>query len=448
MQFYLLRTDEGSRRSVSFEGDALESMYTKQSDLLIAFIILNKLIKIWGGLTMPGRNFLHIPGPTIVPQRIRNAMAIEQEDMRAADFPEFTLPLFNDLKKIFQTETGRIFIFPASGTGGWEAGITNILSPGDKVLMSHFGQFSWLWVEMCQRHGLDVNALEIEWGEGIPIDRYAEILKADTGKRIKAVFATHNETATGVKSDIAAIRKAMDDAEHPALLFVDAVSSLASLDFRMDEWGVDVCVSGSQKGFMLPTGLAIVGISEKALAMRETAKLPRTFFSFDDMIAANDNGYFPYTPNTIYLRGLRESVNMLLEEGLDNVFARHTRMATAVRKAVEAWGLSLIAKEEKWYSDTVSAIRTPDGVDGNEVARHCYKYYNVALSISLGKIAGQAFRIGHLGDLNEVMVLTPLNGAEMSMKDLGMDIELGSGIAAAQEYLRNTRQARIQAGGA
>ena len=392
---------------------------------------------------MPGRNFLHIPGPTIVPQRIRNAMAIEQEDMRAADFPEFTLPLFNDLKKIFQTETGRIFIFPASGTGGWEAGITNILSPGDKVLMSHFGQFSWLWVDMCQRHGLEVNALEIEWGEGIPIDRYAEILKADTDKRIKAVFATHNETATGVKSDIAAIRKAMDDAEHPALLFVDAVSSLASLDFRMDEWGVDVCVSGSQKGFMLPTGLAIVGISEKALAMRETAKLPRTFFSFDDMIAANDNGYFPYTPNTIYLRGLRESVNMLLEEGLDNVFARHTRMATAVRKAVEAWGLSLIAKEEKWRSDTVSAVRVPDGVDGNEVARHCYKYYNVALSISLGKIAGQAFRIGHLGDLNEVMVLTPLNGAEMSMKDLGMDIELGSGIAAAQEYLRNTRQARI-----
>ena len=392
---------------------------------------------------MPGRNSLHIPGPTIVPQRIRNAMAIEQEDMRAEDFPQFTLPLFNDLKKIFKTDTGRIFIFSSSGTGGWEAAITNTLSPGDKVLMSHFGQFSMLWVDMCRRHGLDVNALEMDWGEGVPVDRYAEILKADANKEIKAVFATHNETATGVKSDIPAIRKALDEADHPALFFVDAVSSLASLDFRMEEWGVDLAVSGSQKGFMLPTGLSIIGVSEKALAARANASLPRTYFSFDDMIAGNDNGFFPYTPNTIYLRGLRESVNMLLEEGLDNVFARHIRMATAVRKAVSGWGLSLIARDEKCYSDTVSAVRVPEGFDGNAVARHSYKYYNVALSISLGKIAGQAFRIGHLGDLNEIMVLTPLNAAEMSMKDLGIDIELGSGVAAAQEYLRSTRQARF-----
>ena len=363
---------------------------------------------------MPGRNFLHIPGPTIVPQRIRNAMAIEQEDMRAADFPEFTLPLFNDLKKIFKTETGRIFIFSSSGTGAWEAAISNTLSPGDKVLMSHFGQFSVLWVDMCRRHGLDVNALEMDWGEGVPVERYAEILKADTNREIKAVFATHNETATGVKSDIPGVRKALDEADHPAMLYVDAVSSLGSLDFRMDEWGVDLAVSGSQKGFMLPTGLGIIGVSEKALAARESAALPRTYFSFDDMIAANDNGYFPYTPNTIYLRGLRESVNMLM-----------------------------VARDEKWYSDTVSAVRVPEGFDGNEVARHSYKYYNVALSISLGKIAGQAFRIGHLGDLNEVMVLTPLNAAEMSMKDLGIDIEPGSGVAAAQEYLRSTRQARF-----
>ena len=392
---------------------------------------------------MPGRNSLHIPGPTIVPQRIRNAMAIEQEDMRAEDFPQFTLPLFNDLKKIFKTETGRIFIFPSSGTGGWEAAITNTLSPGDKVLMSHFGQFSMLWVDMCRRHGLDVNALELDWGESVPVKRYAEILKADTNKEIKAVFATHNETATGVKSDIPAIRKALDEADHPALFFVDAVSSLASLDFRMEEWGVDLAVSGSQKGLMLPTGLGIIGVSEKALAARASATLPRTYFSFDDMMAGNDNGFFPYTPNTIYLRGLRESVDMLLEEGLDNVFARHTRMATAVRKAVSAWGLSLIARDEKCYSDTVSAVRVPEGFDGNAVARHSYKYYNVALSISLGQIAGQAFRIGHLGDLNEIMVLTPLNAAEMSMKDLGIDIELGSGVAAAQEYLRSTRQARF-----
>ena len=392
---------------------------------------------------MPGRNFLHIPGPTIVPQRIRNAMAIEQEDMRAVDFPELTLPLFNDLKKIFKTETGRVFIFPSSGTGAWEAAISNILSPGDKALMSHFGQFSQLWVQMCERHELDVNALEVDWGEGVPVERYAEILQADVNKEIKAVFATHNETATGVTSDIAALRRALDDAKHPALLFVDAVSSLASLDFRMDEWGVDLAVSGSQKGLMLPTGLGILGVSAKALAARADSKLPCSYFSFDDMIAGNDAGYFPYTPNTIYLRGLREAVNMLLEEGLDNVFARHTRMATAVRKAVAAWGLSLVAREEKWYSDTVSAVRTPEGVDGNAVARHSYKYYNVALSISLGKIAGQAFRIGHLGDLNEAMLLTPLNAAEMSMKDLGMDIELGSGVAAAMEYLRTTREARF-----
>ena len=392
---------------------------------------------------MPGRNYLHIPGPTIVPQRIRNAMSIEQEDMRAPDFPEFTLPLFKDLKQIFKTDTGRVFIFPASGTGGWEAAITNTLSPGDKVLMSHFGQFSLLWVQMCRRHGLDVQALEEEWGDGVPTERYAEILKADVNREIKAVFATHNETATGVTSDIAAVRRALDDADHPALLYVDAVSSLASMDFRMDEWGVDLAVSGSQKGFMLPTGLAIVGVSEKALAKSAEAKLYRTFFSFEDMIAMNDNGYFPYTPNTLYMRGLREAVDMLLEEGLDKVFARHNRLASAVRAAVQAWGLALVARQEKWHSDTVTAVRVPSGADGNEVARHAYKYYNVSLSISLGKIAGQAFRIGHLGDLNEMMILTPLCAAEMSMRDLGMDIQLGSGVAAAQEYLRNTRQARL-----
>lgn len=389
---------------------------------------------------MPGRNFLFIPGPTNVPQRVRNAMAIEQEDMRAVDFPQFTLPLFEDLKKVFKTKTGRVFVFPSSGTGGWEAAISNTLSPGDKVLMSHFGHFSWLWVDMCQRHGLDVQALEVPWGEGVPVAKYAEILKADKEQKIKAVFVCQNETATGVTSDVAGVRKALDDAKHPALLFVDGVSSVASIDFRMDEWGVDACVSGSQKGFMVPTGLGIVCVSQKALEARKTAKLPRTYFSFDDMMAANDNGFFPYTPNTIYMRGLRESVNMLLEEGLENVFARHHRMATAVRKAVGAWGLKLVASDPKWYSDTVSAIFVPEGFDGNEMARHAYKYYNVALSISLGKIAGKAFRIGHLGDLNEMMVLTPIAAAEMAMKDMGIKIQLGSGVGAAQEYLCSTKQ--------
>jgi alanine-glyoxylate transaminase/serine-glyoxylate transaminase/serine-pyruvate transaminase len=388
---------------------------------------------------MPGRNFLFIPGPTNVPERIQNAMHISQEDMRATDFPEFTKPLYEDLKKIFKTRTGRVFIFPSSGTGAWEAAVTNTLSPGDKVLMSGFGHFSNLWIDLCQRHGLNVQALEVDWGEGVPVEKYHEILKADKKHEIKGVFATHNETATGVTSDVAAVRKAMDDVGHPALLYVDGVSSVASIDFRMDEWKVDLCVSGSQKGFMLPTGLGIVCASEKALEARKTAKLYRTYFDFDDMIKANDNGYFPYTPATIFLRGLRESVNMLLEEGLENVFKRHNRMATAVRKAVEAWGLKLVAKAPKWHSDTVSAIYVPEGFDGNEVVRHAYRHYNLALSVSLAKIAGKAFRIGHLGDMNELMILTPITGAEMAMKDLGIPIELGSGVAAAQEYLRSTR---------
>ena len=392
---------------------------------------------------MPGRNFLYIPGPTNVPRRIQNAINIEQEDMRAMDLPEFTLPLYEDMKKIFQTSTGRVFIFPASGTGGWESAVANTLSPGDKCLMSGFGHFSNLWIDLCQRWGLDVQALEVDWGEGVPVEQYADILKKDTNKEIKAVFATHNETATGVTSDIPAVRKALDDADHPALLFVDGVSSVASIDFRMDEWDVDLCVSGSQKGLMLPTGLGIVCASEKALKAHESATLPRTFFDWDDMIKTNDLGFFPYTPPMNILRGLRESIDMLLEEGLDNVFARHNRMATAVRKAVEAWGMKPIAKEPKWYSDTVTAVATPDGFDGNEVVRHAYKYYNLAMSISLAKIAGKAFRIGHLGDMNELMILAPITGAEMAMKDLGYPVELGSGVAAAQEYLRNTRVDRL-----
>ena len=393
---------------------------------------------------MPGRNFLFIPGPTTVPRRIQNAMNVEQEDMRAMDLPEFTKPLYEDMKKIFKTRNGRVFIFPASGTGGWESAVANTLSAGDKVLMSGFGHFSNLWIDLCQRWGLDVQALEVEWGEGVPVEEYAKILEADKNHEIKAVFATQNETATGVASDIAGVRKALDACNHPALLFVDGVSSVASIDFQMDEWGVDLCVSGSQKGFMLPTGLGIVCASEKALACRENSNLPKTFFDWNDQIKTNDLGFFPYTPPMNLLRGLRESVNMLLEEGLENVFARHNRMANAVRAAVSAWGMTPIAKDEKWYSDTVTAVKVPEGFDGNEVVRHAYKYYNLALSISLAKIAGQAFRIGHLGDMNELMVLTPINGAEMAMKDLGYPIELGSGVAAAQEYLRTTAKPRIE----
>lgn len=387
---------------------------------------------------MAGRNFLFIPGPTNVPERIQNAMHISQEDMRASDFPEFTLSLFADLKQVFRTKRGRAFIFPSSGTGAWEAAISNTLSPNDKVLMSSFGHFSHLWVDMCQRHGLDVHALEVDWGEGVPVEEYRRILEADKNREIKGVFATHNETATGVTSDVAAVRRALDETGHPALLYVDGVSSIASIDFRMDEWGVDLAVSGSQKGFMMPTGLGLLGVSQKALEAMASARLPRTFFSFEDMMRVNDDGYFPYTPATILLRGLRASLDMLLEEGLENVFRRQHRMGEAVRKAVQAWGLRLVAKEPKWHSDTVSAIYVPDGFDGNEVVRHAYRRYNLALSVSLSKIAGKAFRIGHLGDLNELMLLTPITGAEMAMKDLGIPVELGSGVAAAQEYLRST----------
>ena len=393
---------------------------------------------------MPGRNFLFIPGPTNVPRRIQNAMYVEQEDMRAMDLPEFTKPLYEDLKKVFKTKNGRIFIFPASGTGGWESAVSNTLNADDKVLMSGFGHFSNLWIDLCQRWGLDVQALEVDWGEGVPVEKYAEILAADKNHEIKAVFATHNETATGVASDIAGVRKALDACSHPALLFVDGVSSVASIDFRMDEWGVDLCVSGSQKGFMLPTGLGIVCASEKALVCRENSNLPKTFFDWNDQIKTNDLGYFPYTPPMNLLRGLRESVNILMEEGLENVFVRHNRMANAVRAAVSAWGMSPIAKEERWYSDTVTAVKVPEGFDGNEVVRHAYNYYNLALSISLAKIAGQAFRIGHLGDMNELMILTPITGAEMAMKDLKYPIELGSGVAAAQEYLRSTAKPKIK----
>ncbi|MDZ4738074.1 MAG: aminotransferase class V-fold PLP-dependent enzyme [Rhodospirillaceae bacterium] len=387
---------------------------------------------------MPGRKFLFIPSPTNIPERVRQAMAIPMEDQRAPDLPAFTLPLFEDLKRVFKTRSGQIFLFPASGTGGWEAAIGNTLSPGDRVLAAQFGQFSHLWVELCRRHGLEVDAVDAEWGCGMPIDAMAARLVADKAHRIKAVLVCHNETATGVTSDVAAMRRVLDDAGHPALLLVDGVSSIGSIDFRMDEWGVDVAVSGSQKGFMLPTGLAIVAVGPKALAARATATLPRSFFDFGDMMRMNRDGYFPYTPPMMLIRGLRASVDLMLEEGLANVFARHHRMAEAVRKAVAGWGLSLCAKAPHWYSDTVSAIVVPDGADAAAVVRYAYERYDICLGVGLSKLAGRVFRIGHLGDMNAPLILTGIAGAEMAMRDAGIEIEPGSGVAAAQEYLRST----------
>ncbi len=387
---------------------------------------------------MPGRRFLNVPGPTNIPERVRRAMDVLLEDHRAPDYPAFSLPLFQDLKKVFGTATGQVFVFPASGTGGWEASITNTLSPGDRVLCSVAGQFSLLWADLCRRLGMDVVAIDCEWGEGVPLAKFREQLAADKGHTIRAVLVTHNETATGVTSSIAEVRALLDDLGHPAMLYVDGVSSIGSLDFRMDEWGVDLAVAGSQKGFMLPTGLAIVGVSQKALAARAQATSRRCFFDFEDMIRLNKDGWFPYTPAQTLLRGLRESLNMLFEEGLDNVYARHHRLGEAVRRAVNAWGLKLCAKDPKWHSDTVSAILVPEGIDSGAVVKIAYERYMLSLGLGLNKVAGKVFRIGHLGDNNELMILAAVAGAEMALADAGVKIELGSGVGAAQAYLRST----------
>jgi alanine-glyoxylate transaminase / serine-glyoxylate transaminase / serine-pyruvate transaminase len=383
---------------------------------------------------------LFIPGPTTIPDKVRMAMNLPMEDMRSAEYPKLTLPIFEDLKKAFKMKDGRVFIFPSSGTGAWESAITNTLAVGDKVLMSRFGQFSLLWVDMAERLGLNVVLCDEEWGTGVPLEKYADILAKDTAHEIKAVFATHNETATGVTSDIAGVRKALDDAKHPALLMVDGVSSVGSLDMRMGEWGVDCCVSGSQKGFMLPTGLGILAVSQKALDANKNTngRMNRCFFSFEDMIKTNDQGYFPYTPATQLIRGLRTSLDIMFEEGLDNVFARHTRLATGVRAAVDAWGLKLCAKEPKWHSDTVSAILAPEGIDSNAIVKCAYYRYNTSLGVGLNKVAGKVFRIGHLGALDEFMVGGVLFAVEMSLKDCGVNIKLGSGTGAAAEYFSKT----------
>ncbi len=374
-----------------------------------------------------------------MPDRVRRAMMVQTSDHRAPNFVEAFAPVLEDTKKVFGTADGKVITFPSSGTGGWEAAVTNTLSPGDKVLIARYGMFSHRWIDLCQRHGLDVHVIECPWGSGAPADKFEEVLSADTGHQIRAVLTTHNETATGVRSDIAAVRRAMDAASHPAMLFVDCVSSLASMDFQMDAWGVDIAVSGSQKGFMLATGMAILGVSPKALDAMESAKLPRTFFDFRDMMNANASGGFPYTPPLQLIFGMRESLTMLFEEGLENVYDRHFRLAEGVRRAVDAWGLKLVAHSPDLYSDTVSAIYVPDGFDSNALTDHAFNAYGVSFGIGLGEMNGKAFRIGHLGSLTDVMCLSGLGAIEMAMADLDYPITLGSGVAAAQEYYRNSR---------
>lgn len=386
---------------------------------------------------MSSQNPVFIPGPTNIPERLRHACDVPTIDHRSASFGAIFKPLFPGVRRVLKSETAEILLFPATGTAGWEAAISNTLSPGDRVLACRHGMFSHRWIDMCQRHGLDVQQLTAPWGAGAPAAAFRAALEADTGHAIKAVLVTHNETATGVRSDVAAIRRAMDAARHPALLLVDGVSSIGSMDFRMDEWGVDVAVTGSQKGFMLPAGLAIVGVSPRAIAAMETAKLPRTFLDFRDMLNTNPKGGFPYTPPVNLLFGLGESLRMIEEEGLENVFARHHRIAEGVRRAVAAWGLPLCAQSPDLWSDTVSAVMTP-GFDGTKVVTHAADKYGVAFGVGLGDVAGKLFRIGHLGSLTDVMTLSGLAAAEMVMADLGMPITLGGGVAAAQDYYRAT----------
>lgn len=402
---------------------------------------------------MIGNKTLAVPGPTNMPSRIAQSMAIPLEDHRAPDFPEFVTPLLADLKKIFRTETGRVFVFPGSGTGGWEAALRNNLSAGDGVLASSFGQFSDLWVQMCRQLNLNVTSVDQKWGRATPLESYRQALEADKLHKIKAVLVCHNETATGVTSDVAAVRAILTDLKHPALLFVDGVSSIGSIEFNMDEWGVDIAVAGSQKGFMLPTGLAIVGVSQKVMyQMHNLSRRPGDtylgcgYFDFRHMATANDAGYFPYTPAATLLRGLRTSVDMLLEEGLDNVFARHHRLAGGVRRAVAAWGLRNCAESADIHSDTVTAIKVADGTNANDVIQAAYNNYGVSLGAGLGQVAGKVFRIGHLGWLNETMVLQALGGTELAMRDAGIPFEAGSGVGAAvMHYTSPQKQALMAA---
>ncbi|MEM9435066.1 MAG: L-aspartate--glyoxylate aminotransferase BhcA [Pseudomonadota bacterium] len=386
---------------------------------------------------MTSQNPVFIPGPTNIPEVIRKACDMGTLDHRSAAFKDILDPALDGVKTVLGTEQGEVITFPATGTGGWEAAISNTLSPGDTVLAARHGMFSHRWIDLCQRLGLDVVVLETPWGEGAPVDRIADALQADKSHRIKAVLATHNETATGVTSDIAAIRGALDAAGHPALFMVDGVSSIGSIPFEMDAWGVDLAVTGSQKGFMLPAGLSIVGVSRKAWSVMETAKLPRCFFDFQMMRDAVQTGGYPYTPNVGLLNGLSVAVGMLLSEGLPQVFARHQRIADGVRAAIAAWGMEPCATRPALYSNTVTAVVVPEGLDGTKVVTRAAEKYDMAFGVGLGEVAGKVFRIGHLGQMTDAMALSGLGVAEMCMKDLGFPITLGSGVGAAQEVYRH-----------
>ena len=381
----------------------------------------------------PGRHFLQIPGPTNVPDRVLRAMDYPTIDHRGPDFAELGLRVLDRIKLVFKTSEP-VIIFPASGTGAWEAALVNTLSAGDKILMFETGHFSTLWLDIAQKFKIEVDFVEGDWRTGVDPNIVEKKLKEDTNKKIKAVCAVHNETSTGVTSRIGEIRKAIDNAEHPALLFVDTISSLGSIDYRHEEWKVDVTVGGSQKGLLLPPGLSFNAISSKALEAYKTSELPKSYWDWGPMLENNKKGYFPYTPATNLFYGLDEAINMLTEEGLDNVFKRHKRFAEATRVAVKSWGLEILCKNPDEYSDSLTAVMVPDGHDADFLRKTILDHYNMSLGTGLAKVAGKIFRIGHLGDFNELMLAGTLAGVEMGLMKSNIPYKKG-GILKALEYL-------------
>ena len=380
-----------------------------------------------------GRHFLHIPGPSPVPERVLRAMDMPVIDHRSAEFGELGKAVLSGSQKIFRTASP-VIIYPSSGTGAWEAAIVNTLSPGDKVLMVETGHFATLWRQMAARWGVEVDFIPGDWRRGVDPAMIEEKLAADTAHQIKAVMVVHNETSTGATSRIGEVRAAMDRAKHPALLMVDTISGLASADFRFDEWKVDVAVSCSQKGFMLPPGLGFNAVSDRARAVAKTNKMPRSFWDWEDMLKLNANGFFPYTPATNLLYGLREAIAMLLEEGLDEVFARHQRLAEATRAAVQHWGLEVLCQEPRDYSPVLTAVQMPPGHDADQFRQVVLDNYNMSLGSGLSKVAGKVFRIGHLGECNELTLMAALSGVEMGLRVAGVPHRAG-GVDAAMALL-------------
>src|SRR3954464_14205214 len=388
-----------------------------------------------------GRHFLQIPGPTNVPDRVLRAIDFPTMDHRSPDFADLGKATIAGMKRVFKSTRGEVVIYPASGTGAWEAGLVNTLSPGDRVLMAETGHFATLWQKMATKLGLQVEFLSTDWRHGADPEAIGKRLRADSAKELKAVCVVHNETSTGVTSRIGEMRKAIDAAGHPALYMVDTISSLASIDYRHDEWGVDVTVAGSQKGLMLPPGLSFNCISSKALAASKSARLPRSYWGWEEMIASGKSGYFPYTPATNLLYGLREAVKRLLdEEGLDAVSPRHQRHAEATRRAVRAWGLEVLALDQREYSPSLTAVLMPAGHDADRARKAILDAFDMSLGTGLGKLAGKIFRIGHLGDFNDLTLMGTLAGVEMGLALAGVPVKK-EGVSAAMDYLSQCAKA-------